>query len=82
MMQLARAVRALRARFGSTTAAPYVPGKTMFRDALCEEFKLSQADAEVVCDSLEKNRGITFSRSNENGPLWTINVGAIREEPE
>ncbi len=82
MIQLARAVRALQARFGSTTAAPYVPGKTLFRDALCEEFKVSQADAEVICDSLEKNRGIVFARSNESGPLWTIDVGAIREDPE
>ena len=82
MIELARAVHALQARFGSTTAAPYVPGKTLFRDALCENFKVSQAEAEVVCDSLERNRGIVFWRSNESGPLWTIDVGAIRDDPE
>ncbi len=79
MIQLSRAVQALHARFGSTTAAPYVPGKTLFRDALCEEFNLSQADAEVICDSLEKNGGLVFSRLNESGPLWSVHVEAVRD---
>ncbi len=81
MILLSRAVQALHARFGSTTAAPYVPGKTRFRDALCDEFNVSQADAEVICDSLEKDGGLVFSRSNESGPLWTIRIAAIRDEP-
>ena len=81
MIQLSRAVQALQTRFGTSTAAPYVPGKTQFRDALCEEFNVSQADAEVVCDSLEKGGGLVFSRSTESGPLWTIHVEAIRDEP-
>jgi hypothetical protein len=77
MIGLARAVEALHAHFGSTVAAPYVPGKTLFRDALCDEFELSQAEAEDLCDSLERARAITFARSQDAGPVWTLDVVGV-----
>jgi hypothetical protein len=43
----------------------------------------SALDDELVTENVARdvNRGIVFSRSNESGPLWTINVGAIRDDP-
>lgn len=72
MVSLGSAVTALHQRFGANMAGDYVPGKTVFRDALCEEFGMSQADAEMICDSLEREKAIQFFNSPELGEFWTI----------
>ena len=72
MVTLGSAVTALYQRFGSSMAGDYVPGKTVFRDALCEEFDISEVDAEIICDSLEREKAIRFVSSPEIGEFWTI----------
>ena len=53
-------------------AAPSVPGKTAFRDALASSLAISASDAEVLCDSLERGGGLRFTSDVERGPQWTI----------
>jgi hypothetical protein len=67
----------LRRRFGRSVEAAYVPGKTMFRDELCDCFGISQAEAEELCDSLESQRVIRFERSSETGPTWWIEPNPV-----
>ncbi len=69
---LSEACRILRQQVGPRLFAPYVPGKTLFRDVLCEKLGLSELDAEQTCDSLEVAGLIRFSRALEVGPLWII----------
>jgi hypothetical protein len=72
MESLAATARFLAERFGAQLNLDYVPGKTLFRDALCEELGISEAEAEALCDSLEKARLIRFDRSEELGDVWTL----------
>lgn len=72
MIALEKAAEELNRRFGSQVDAAYVPGKTAFRDSLCEQLGLSAAEAEGICDSLEHARLIRFERSPVFGPRWTI----------
>jgi hypothetical protein len=53
MIALEKAAEELNRRFGSQVDVAYVPGKTAFRDSLCEQLGLSATEAEGVCDSLE-----------------------------
>jgi hypothetical protein len=62
----------LRRRFGARVDAAYVPGKTFFRDALCEQRGISQAEAEALCDSLEQAKLIRFVQSASVGSQWII----------
>ncbi len=71
-IDLREAAEELRRRFGKQVDAPYVPGKTLFRDTLCERFGISQAEGEVLCDSLEQCRSVRFERSGVLGNGWTI----------
>ncbi len=75
-MDLASAADDLKRRFGPALGGPYVIGKTMLRDALCERRGLSQLEAEELCDSLEKAGFIRFERSAEQGPSWWITTDA------
>lgn len=68
---LARAADALREAFGPTPEAEYVPGKTLFRDELCDRFGLSQLEAEQLCDQLEQAGVIRFV-SDDRGVGWLI----------
>ena len=72
MLDLAIAAQTLCSEFGNITRAPYVPGKTNFRDKLCTMFAISTVEAEAVCDSLERVHVLTFGRDPEEGPLWMI----------
>ena len=69
---LARATDELRQRFGGHIEAAYVPGKTVFRDTLCDRLGLSELEAEELCDSLETAHLIRFERSALYGPRWAI----------
>jgi len=62
----------LAERFGAQLNLDYVPGKTLFRDALVEELGVSEAEAEALCDALEKAKVIRFDRSEELGDVWTL----------
>jgi hypothetical protein len=75
MIALAQAAQELKLQFGTKVDAAYVPGKTAFRDALCDGLGLSAAEAEGLCDSLEQARFIRFERSPLFGPQWTIVMG-------
>ena len=75
MIALETAAEELNRRFGRQIQAAYVPGKTAFRNSLCERLGLSAAEAEEVCDSLEQARLIRFERSALLGPRWTIVAG-------
>lgn len=72
MIDMAHAAEVLRSQFGEVTGEAYVTGKTLFRDALCERYALSQLDAEDLCDSLEKAGLIRFAETSEHGPVWMI----------
>ena len=72
METLAAHARLLAARFGAQLNLDYVPGRALFRDALAEELGVSEADAEAVCEALEKSRLIRFDRSEELGDVWTL----------
>jgi hypothetical protein len=72
MIPLEKAAEELNRRFGSQVDVSYVPGKTAFRNSLCERLGLSAAEAERVCDSLEQAKLIRFERSPVFGPRWTI----------
>ena len=72
MADLAAHVRFLAGRFGAELNLDYVPGKTLFREALREELGISDAEAGALCDALEKARLIRFNRSEEVGDLWTL----------
>ena len=69
---LEEAATELRLRFGPLLDAAYVPGKTAFRNAFCDELGLSEAEAEEMCDSLETADLIHFERSPEEGSHWII----------
>ena len=69
-IDLTAVARDLRGRFGASLQAPYIPGKTMFRDALCEQHGLSQSAAEALCDSAERSGVIRFS-----APSWMVRAG-------
>jgi len=79
---LGRAVELLQERFGRRLDAPYEPGKTMFRDALFDSAGLSQEEAEVLCDSLERAELIRFVSTELEGDSWIIddvvNVATLR----
>jgi hypothetical protein len=72
MLDLRSAANTLHERFGSSVEEAYVPGKTAFRDAICERYGLSEAESEMIGDSLERAGAIRFSTSPEVGPVWTI----------
>jgi hypothetical protein len=57
--------------FGASVEAEYLPGKTRFRDALSEVFKLSQLDAEELCEALERSGRIRFLGGAESAG-WRI----------
>jgi hypothetical protein len=59
------AAEALLSGFGPLVDAEYLAGKTRFRDALCERFDLSQAEAEEIVDGLEGSGRIRFVESDE-----------------
>jgi len=73
-----RAGRALRERFGAFVDADYLAGKTVMRDALCEEFGISQLEAEELCDALEASRVLRFVTTPE-GVGWHIHDEARDE---
>lgn len=76
MIDMAHAADLLRSHFGEVTGEAYVTGKTLFRDALCERYGISQLDAEDLCDSLEKAGLIRYTETEENGPVWVIDTEA------
>ncbi len=77
----ARATASLLEMFGALVDADYIPGKTLFRDALCDRFGFSQLEAEELCDTLEQSGLIRFVRSEE-GVGWHIHtIGESEMEP-
>jgi hypothetical protein len=72
---LARAGETLLAEFGPLVSTDYLPGKTQFRDTLCERFGLSQLQAEELCDELERTAILRFVQSVE-GSGWHIHLEA------
>ena len=73
------AAHTLLAAFGPLLDADYLPGKTRFRDALSEEFVLSELTAEELCDELERARMIRFV-SDPTGTSWHIHAEGEEEE--
>lgn len=69
----AAAARCLHDRFGTVVEAEYVPGKTLFRDALSASLEISQLAAEDLCDELERAGGIVFIQNGE-GFGWHIHA--------
>jgi hypothetical protein len=59
------AAEALLSAFGPLVDVEYLAGKTRFRDALCDQFDLSQAEAEELVDGLEASGRIRFITSAE-----------------
>ncbi len=71
VVTLERAARALAEMFGPLVDADYVPGKTLFCDALAGRFGISILTAEELCDELERAARIRFVRT-EDGAGWHI----------
>ncbi len=72
-MDLREAAAELAKRFGTSFGGlAYLPGKTAFRDVLCERCGISQLEAEELCDSLEQAGMIHFERDRIDGSFWTI----------
>lgn len=71
-VDLASITAELIRRFGARIEAAYVPGKTMFRDVVCETEKVSQLDAEEICDSMERRGLLKFRHTAEAGSVWII----------
>lgn len=71
------AATALLEGFGPLVDAEYLPGKTSFRDALCDRFGVSEAEAEEMVDALEASGQIRFISSVE-GLGWRIEHMAQR----
>lgn len=65
------AASALIEAFGALVDADFLPGKTLFRDALCDRFGISEVEAEEMVDALEASGDILFVRSEE-GLGWRI----------
>jgi hypothetical protein len=74
MIGLIDAGRLLVDRFGPHLFEPYIPGKTLFRDALCAEAQLSQEEAEMLCDSLERSGILRFSQNEAEGSEWVLTL--------
>jgi len=66
-----RAQSALLEGFGPLVDADYLPGKTRFRDALCDLFGISALESEELVDQLEGSGRIQFI-SSEEGLGWRI----------
>lgn len=66
-----RALSALLAVFGALVDNDYVQGKTLFRDALCHRFGISEVESEELVDHLENTGQIRFISSDE-GLGWRI----------
>ena len=79
-VDLLGAARELKNRFGEVLAEAYVPGKTIFRDALCESRALSQDEAEEICDSLEQTKLIRFDSSTIGRMGWRIDPAVFHDE--
>ncbi|HSQ62370.1 MAG TPA: hypothetical protein VLM85_04125 [Polyangiaceae bacterium] len=78
MIGLIDAGRLLMERFGEHVCEPYVLGKTLFRDTLCDEAQLSQLEAETLCDSLERTGILRFTESDAEGSEWVVSLpGAV-----
>ncbi|MEO8801712.1 MAG: hypothetical protein ABI551_27735 [Polyangiaceae bacterium] len=71
-VDLATVAAELVRRFGARIEAAYVPGKTMFRDVVCETQDVSQLEAEEICDSMERRGLLKFSHSAEAGNVWIV----------
>jgi hypothetical protein len=71
-ISLTRAAEELERRFGAQIEAAYLPGKTAFRNALCDRLGLSMVESEDLCDSLERRHLIRFDQSPDYGARWTI----------
>lgn len=71
VITLEGAARRLGAVFGPLVDADYVPGKTLFCDALAAHFGVSILTAEELCDELERAGRIRFVRT-EDGAGWHI----------
>ena len=67
------ALATLKERFGALVDADYLPGKTLFRDALLERFQLSELQAEELCDDLERAEWIRFIQTPE-GCGWHVHA--------
>jgi hypothetical protein len=74
----ASAGRALRERFGAFVGAEYLFGKTAMRDALCEQFGISQLEAEELCDALESAGALRFI-STPDGEGFRIDSDVVDE---
>lgn len=73
--RLEDATRALLGTFGPHAELEYLPGKTAFRDELCERLGLSLLEAEELCDALEREGRIGFHEAHleDEEPMgWTI----------
>jgi hypothetical protein len=70
-----RAVDALHDAFGSLVDADYLPGKTLFRDALCERLGVTALQAEELVDELEAMGRLRFV-SSEEGIGWHVRADA------
>lgn len=64
-------LRYLHETFGPLVDADYVPGKTLFCEALAARFEISILTAEEICDELERTARIRFVRT-EDGAGWHI----------
>jgi len=67
------ASRYLHDTFGPLVDADYVPGKTLFCEAIAARFEISILTAEELCDELERGARIRFVRT-EDGAGWHIHA--------
>lgn len=65
VLALDLAAEILASVLGPLIDADYMPGKTRFRDALCERIDISQLEAEELVDDLERSGRIQFIGSEE-----------------
>lgn len=73
--KLAEAAKALFQAFGPHAELEYLPGKTAFRDEICERLGVSLLEAEELCDALERTGHIVFHEPHleDEEPMgWTI----------
>lgn len=81
---LEEARKALFHTFGPHAELEYLPGKTAFRDEICERLGVSLLEAEELCDALERDGRIGFHEAHleDETPMgWTIGNGGSAGYP-
>jgi hypothetical protein len=69
-IDLAALSRAIRVRLGHEVAAGYLRGRTAIRDAIVEELRCSEYEAEQLVETLELNGFVRFPHyADDTHPL-------------